>query len=163
MNRAHSPLTRLALFAFCLLCAACAGQSAVRTPAVSLATDGPPLAIVGEYDGMALVGSMDRTGMTGYGGMILSAANADREFVCEAKIDDPPTEKGRVRGLLHCTGERQVLFTLRNIGPDQGVGVGRESEDGALLILFYHSSAEEAQRRFPSVKEDIDRARSGRQ
>jgi hypothetical protein len=54
-----------------------------------------------------------------------------------------------------------MLFSLRNIGPDQGVGIARESEDGELLVLFYHASAEEAERRFPSVKNDIERARSG--
>jgi hypothetical protein len=80
-------------------------------------------------------------------------------FVCRATMDHPPTEKGRIRGVLHCTGDRKMLVTLRNIGPDQGVGIGREDEYGDLMILFYHASLDEAWRRFPAVKADIVAAR----
>jgi hypothetical protein len=83
----------------------------------------------------------------------------DGAFVCRAKVDHPPTEKGRIRGVLHCTGERKMLVTLRNIGPDQGVGIGKESENGDLMILFYHAALDEAWRRFPAVKADILAAR----
>jgi hypothetical protein len=251
-----------------------------RPAAVALATEGPPLALVGEYEGMRLEGFMDRNCMAGYGsialrslgaaspdlavnlpslpnasedrpqrigkvpprskkkperkfppalsletyqqrgaqeaaqaaasdaparnaaadaskasraqtdlsaGLVLdayqteepaprsprpvapsarSAASApslplgqDGAFVCRAKVDHPPTEKGRIRGVLHCTGERKMLVTLRNIGPDQGVGIGKENENGDLMILFYHAALDEAWRRFPAVKADILAAR----
>ena len=148
----------------CLILGACAKNAPAPPPAVALAVDGPRLALAGEYAGMALTGSMDRTCMAGYGSIRLEAAGTGPDFVCEAQLDDPPTEKGRVRGVLRCTGDRQVLFSLRNIGPDQGVGVGRESPEGDLLIIFYHASADEAARRFPEVKDDIltARSRSGR-
>lgn len=77
------------------------------------------------------------------------------EFVCEAKVDAPPTNKARIRGVLQCSGGRQMLFSLRNTGPDQGVGIGKETEDGSLMVLFYHSSMDEARRRFPAVRQDI--------
>ena len=147
----------------CLLALAsggCAGRDAPYPATVALAVDGPPLALYGEYADMRFAGTMDRTCMAGYGK--LAFADEAGAFSCEAALDDPPTEKGRVRGLLRCTGERKLLFTLRNIGPDQGVGVARESEHGDLMVFFYHASAEEAKRRYPSVKEDIDRARSER-
>ena len=148
----------------CMGLAACAKNAPAPVPAVALAVDGPQLALAGEYAGMALRGNMDRTCMAGYGSIRLEAAGEGPDFVCEAQLDDPPTEKGRVRGVLRCTGERQMLFSLRNIGPDQGVGVGRENPEGDLMIVFYHASAEEAARRFPEVKADILTARSrGRQ
>jgi len=157
------PLRRLslsgALLLLCLSLFACAGK--VPAPAVALAVDGPRLALAGEYEGLRLTGSMDRTCMAGYGSMHLEAVDSGASFVCTAKIDNPPTQKGRVRGVLHCTGERELLFSLRNIGPDQGVGVGRESPEGNLLILFYHPSLDEAARRFPAVKADILAARAG--
>lgn len=138
--------------------AACADRSQ-RPAQVALAVDGPPLAIYGEYAGMQLSGSMDRGAMTGYGEFSLASDNG--VFSCEATLNDPPTEKARVRGMMRCTGERKLLFSLRNIGPDQGVGIARETEEGDLMVFFYHASAEEAKRRYPSVKEDIDLARSG--
>ena len=122
--------------------------------------DGPPLAIVGEYSGLALTGNMDRSCMVGHGTLSLRATEPGREFACTAEMDEMPTEKGRVRGLLRCADGRRMPFSLRNTGPDQGVGVGRDAKDGDLLLLFYHSSAEEAARRFPAVKEDLERARA---
>lgn len=144
----------------CCLLAGCAGNRPAPVPVVALAVDGPPLALAGEYAGMTLGGSMDRTCMAGYGVIRLEAENSGTVFACEAKLDEPPTEKGRVRGLLQCTGGRRLLFSLRNIGPDQGVGVGRESPEGDLLILFYHASSDEAARRFPAIKADILEARA---
>jgi hypothetical protein len=160
MMRAKIAPPFLALLALCPFFAACAGQSAGSAPAFALVMDGPPLAIVGEYSGLALTGNMDRTCMAGYGSLALKAADPGREFACTAEMDDPPTEKGRVRGLLRCADGRRMLFSLRNTGPDQGVGIGRDAKDSDLLVLFYHSSAEEAGRRFPAVKEDLERARA---
>ncbi|MDL2316170.1 hypothetical protein LJC59_03715 [Desulfovibrio sp. OttesenSCG-928-A18] len=195
---------------------ACAGKEEPRVlpvlPSVALAMKGPSLYIVGEYEGMRLMGDMDRTAMAGHGALRLHDANLDEQgaaivlarlreevaatrarssalqpdalsapdpsqsalalemflpavdggapFVCEARIDAQPTEKGRVRGMLHCSGNRHMPFSLRNLGPDQGVGIGRERDDGELLVLFYHSSPDEAERRFPQVQDDIRTARS---
>jgi hypothetical protein len=98
---------------------------------------------------------MDRTCMAGHGFMQLEAVDSGAAFACTAEIDSPPTQKGRVRGVLRCTDGRELFFSLRNLGPDQGVGVGRENPEGDLLILFYHASPDEAARRFPAVKADI--------
>jgi hypothetical protein len=277
-----------------LLLAGCSAQQAPRTPAVALATDGPPLALVGEFDGMKLEGQMDRNCMAGYGkislryvgqadtddlsvnvpddmqasGVVASTSggkkavapavrqarrqaaglslasyphdappvpeiqdnkaarqrltgkkrpmpgrspgsrltlddykphgagsialpeqrqislapaqtsngtvqdsrgkeslppiplSVDTSFSCEASIDQPPTEKGRIRGVLYCSDNRTMLISLRNLGPDQGVGIGKESQGGELMVLFYHAGLEEARRRFPAVKADIVAARS---
>ena len=101
---------------------------------------------------------MERTCMAGYGRLSLKTASKGREFSCVADIDDPPTDRGRVRGLLQCTDGRKLLFSLRNTGPDQGVGVAREQEAGDLMLFFYHASKDEAERRFPSVKADFTQA-----
>lgn len=149
-----------------LLCAAalalpaCADRAALRPASVALAVDGPPLALYGEYAGMRLTGTLDRTCMAGYGNLSLAAEEG--AFSCKAELNDPPTEKGRVRGLLRCDGGRNLFFSLRNIGPDQGVGIARETEEGDLMVFFYHASATEAKRRYPSVKEDISQVRAGR-
>lgn len=152
-----------AVFFAAVLCAAFAGcaPKTVAPPSAAQAVDGPELAVVGEYEGMSLRGTMDRTCMVGVGRMTLHAADAPETFSCTAALNAPPSEKARVRGFLECTDNRKFLFSLRNIGPDQGVGIGREREDGELMILFYHSSAEEADRRFDSVRADIARARAG--
>lgn len=152
---------RMLFVLLALLPAACSGgRPQTGPPLVALALDGPQLALAGEYSGMPLEGAMDRSCMAGYGALYLSDSGG--VFVCEATIDDPPTEKGRVRGLLKCSGGRNLLFSLRNLGPDQGVGIARETEEGNLMVFFYHASLEEARRRFPSVKDDIDRARTGK-
>jgi len=150
------PARGLKLFTILLLCGslcACAGKepAPAAVSSVALAIDGPKLALFGEYEGLSFTGSMDRTSMVGFGSLRFEAGG----FVCAADIDSPPTPKGRVRGLLRCTDGKELVFTLRNIGPDQGVGIGRESPEGNMLILFYHASPDEAARRFPSVKSDI--------
>ena len=153
----------IALLLLCLGLFACAGKELPSAPAQAaapapLVMDGPRLAVAGEYGGIFLSGSMDRAGMAGYGSMLLEALGG--EFSCAAEIDSPPTSKGRVRGVLRCTDGRELFFSLRNIGPDQGVGVGRESLGGDLLILFYHPSPDEAARRLPAVQADILAARA---
>lgn len=135
----------------------CGGKT-YTAPTVALEMDGPPLAVVGEYSGMKLSGTLERTAMAGFGELSLSADKGEF-FSCTAKIDDPPTEKRRVRGTMLCSGDRKILFSLRNTGPDQGLGIGKERPEGDLLIIFYHPSKEEAERRFPAVKEDIAKAR----
>ena len=143
-----------------LLClSACGGgHSTSPTPGIAQALDGPPLAIVGEYVGMSLEGSMDRASMVGYGSISLRGDRGGQEFVCEAVIDAPPTENARVRGAFQCTGGKKLPFSLHNLGPDQGVGVAREPGGSDMMVFFYHVSREEAMRRFPGVQEDIARA-----
>lgn len=157
-------LLLLCFFLASIAASGCATHSVetAKSPGIALATEGPPLFISGEYAGMRLSGTMDRTVMVGYGVVSVAAEQPGTSFLCESTIDAPPTEKGRVRGLLECTGGRKLLFSLRNIGPDQGVGIGKETEDGELMTLFYHASREEAERRFPEVKADIVHARSGK-
>lgn len=160
MRRVVRPAARPALLLYCaslLLFAGCGGKGG-PVPLVALALDGPPLALAGEYAGLALEGVMERRCMAGYGRLELAAVGREESFACEAKVDAPPTEKGRVRGVLRCTGGRKLAFSLRNVGPDQGVGIAREREEGELMVFFYHASLDEARRRYPSVKQDIARA-----
>ncbi len=133
----------------------CARVPAGNIPSVALALDGPALYVVGEYDGIALEGTMDRKLMVGIGDMALASIDPGAEFSCTATVDEPPTEKARVRGMLDCSGDKLLYFSLRNLGPDQGVGIGRTLTGGPLLMFFYHPSKEEALRRFPGIKEDM--------
>ena len=145
-----------------LLClSACGGgHGPSGVPSAALSMEGPPLAIAGDYEGMFLEGSMDRTCMSGYGSITVRGEDAKgREFLCIAKVDSPPTEKGRVRGAFQCTGNRTLAFSLRNLGPDQGLGIAREPDHNDMMVFFYHVSREEAMRRLPAVKEDIAKAR----
>lgn len=159
INAGRGGVRALIFLGFCLLLAGCAsGQGDGRVPSVALAMDGPPLFVIGEYSGMKLTGSMDRTCMAGYGKLTLQGEAPD--FICGAEMDAPPGPKGRVRGMLQCGGDKKLLFSLRNLGPDQGVGIARESEHSDLMVLFYHSSEEEAVRRFPSIAADIARVKA---
>ena len=154
MRKRIASLLGLALLACLSGCGA--GRVSSGVPTVALAMEGPPLAIVGEYEGMALEGSMDRTCMSGVGSVTVRGEDAQgREFLCVAKVDAPPTEKGRVRGAFQCTGERVLAFSLRNLGPDQGLGVAREPGHAGMMVFFYHVSREEAARRLPAVQKDI--------
>ena len=146
-----------------LLClSACGGGHGPATvPTVALALEGPPLAVIGDYAGFSLEGTLERSGMSGYGTLVVRGDVDGREFFCEAKLDAPPTEKGRVLGVFMCTGDTPMALSLRNLGPDQGVGIAKAAtDDNQMMIFFYHASREEALRRFPAVKKDIDEARS---
>jgi hypothetical protein len=155
---AFARAARLCLAVVLLCLGACGGRRAPSGAGLPLALDGPPLALVGEYEGVSLEGSMDRACMVGVGAVSLRAAGGE-EFSCAATVDAPPTEKGRVRGIFLCTGERRLPFVLRNTGPDQGLGVAREPDHSGLLVFFYHVSREEALRRLPGVTADIAAAR----
>lgn len=152
------------LLALCICLNACGGGHVPAVPTVALAVDGPPLAVVGEYGSMHLEGSMERAAMTGFGLLSLQGEEDGHEFVCRAEIDSPPTEKGRIPGVLSCTGDKKLIVSLRNLGPDQGVGIAKAPVGKKeMLIFFYHSSREEAVRRLPSVKKDIEEALAKRQ
>lgn len=152
------------LLLYCMLLGACAGKdtSPPPVPHVALETEGPKFAIAGQYAGMALQGEMDRSCMVGFGHMTLAATDPAKGFTCEGDIDAPPTDKGRIRGMLQCGPKRAVLISLRNTGPDQGVGIGKENTDGEMMVIFYHPSREEAERRLPQVIADMERARQAK-
>jgi hypothetical protein len=95
--------------------------------------------------------------MVGVGALELRSLPAG-DFACTAVLDAPPNEKGRIKGLLACSNRTAFLFTMRNLGPDQGFAVGRSPASPDLLVFFYHPSSEEAARRFPEIFSDIDRA-----
>ncbi|MDR2125011.1 MAG: hypothetical protein LBP38_08565 [Desulfovibrio sp.] len=84
-------------------------------------------------------------------------------FSCSAKLDVLPDRKGRVNGVLECTSGRRMAFSLRNLGPDQGLGIARESREGALMVFFYHAAESEARRRLPQILAEIESVRSGAQ
>ncbi len=153
------------IFAFCVIIilaatAGCAERSAAPLPPVAFSMDGPALALVAKYKGIELEGSMDRTCMVGLGKLHLqSRAGATPSMYCEARLNLEPTEKGRVRGILDCTDGVLMLLSLRNLGPDQGIGIARqENGDQDLMVLFYHPSKEEAERRLPAAAEDMKKA-----
>lgn len=149
---------RFSFFFLLVLLSGCAGRSV--TPSIALSLSGPALAIAGEYGGIALGGTMDRSCMVGVGTITLHSEQTEPAFMCEGKVNAEPSEKGRVYGILDCQGGQPIAFSLRNLGPDQGVGVGKALDgSAALMLLFYHSSTEEAKRRFPEVKAEIEEAR----
>ena len=120
------------------------------------------MSVVGEYMGQPLEGEMERTCMVGVGHMTLRTISEEPDFVCKADLDEEPTEKARIRGALQCEDGRVLYFTLRNIGPDQGVGIAREEKGDDLAVLFYHSCLEEAKRRLPGAIADIEKVRKPR-
>ncbi|MDR1488883.1 MAG: hypothetical protein LBS65_00120 [Desulfovibrio sp.] len=143
---------------------ACAAREA-PPPTVRQSLTGPSLHIAGEYAGLVISGEMDRSCMVGFGKISLRARDKEApgaEFACQGDIDSPPIDKGRVRGTLECDSGRRFAFSMRNLGPDQGIGIGREKPEGDLLLFFYHSAQNEAERRFPEIKAEMDEIRSFR-
>jgi hypothetical protein len=154
----------------------------VSMPALVL--DGPALHIAGVYAGMSLEGVMDRGCMAGIGTLNLRAVNVAGEgtaepaaepgkaedtaataFVCSGKVDTLPDRKARVNGTLECSSGRRMAFSLRNLGPDQGLGIARESQKGDLMVFFYHAAESEAKRRLPQILAEMEtvRAAAGKQ
>ena len=131
-----------------------------RSPNVAYALEGPVLYVVADYKGVPMQGEMDRSVMVGVGRLILRGTVGEKPLVCEARFNAPPTEKGRVRGMLICSNETGMPLALRNLGPDQGVGIAMEEKNEALMVLFYHPSIEEAQRRLPQAMADMQLART---
>ena len=145
------------LCAACLTLAACGG----RPPAPGFVLDGPRLFVAADYAGRPLEGAMDRACMVGIGELSLSTP--DKSLDCKAIFNAEPTDKARIRGVLICDGGRTLSLTLRNLGPDQGVGIGIEQGKDDLLVLFYHPSPDEARRRLPQVRGDMQKARAAAQ
>ncbi|MDR2603853.1 MAG: hypothetical protein LBC55_00670 [Desulfovibrio sp.] len=82
-------------------------------------------------------------------------------FACSAELDVLPDRKARVNGTLQCTSGRRMAFSLRNLGPDQGLGVARESQEGGLMVFFYHAAESEAERRLPQILAEMESLRAG--
>lgn len=147
MSRAAAIVTPLAAM---LLFTGCAP---VGQPTIRLALDGPPLRIVAEGDTQTFAGGMDRDCMAGLGGMIVYNRRAD--VSCQGRMDRPATDKGRLYISLECSNGDILTFVMRNLGPDQGMGLGRVNETGEQLLLFYHPCEDEARRRLEQLKADI--------
>ncbi|MDR1946225.1 MAG: hypothetical protein LBQ51_03560 [Desulfovibrio sp.] len=78
------------------------------------------------------------------------------EFTCSGKVDAPPDRKARVNGVLECTSGRRMAFSLRNLGPDQGLGIARETREDTLMVFFYHAAESEAKRRLPEILSEME-------
>ena len=88
--------------------------------------------------------------------MFQSTWRAARAVACSGKMDAPADEKARLRIDLTCDNGETVSITMRNLGPDQGMGVGRINETDERLYIFYHPSEEEAERRLVQIKAEIE-------
>ncbi len=143
-----------------VLCAAVLGLTACakHPPQQGFVLDGPALFVAAEYAGTPLEGAMERKSMVGIGEMFL--ASPDKYLDCRAEFNAEPTNKARIRGVMICTDKHTFSVTLRNLGPDQGVGVGLEEGKDDMLVLFYHPSPEEARRRLVQAAADMRKARS---
>ena len=130
-----------------------------NTGVYNYAMDGPPLVLLGDLEGIPVEGQLDRTCMAGVGEGALKYMDGETEVLCTTSMDFPPNEKGRVRGVFKCSDESTLLFTMRNLGPDQGLAVGRVESKDKMLVFFFHPSREEAERRLPEILDDIEEAR----
>lgn len=144
--------TALPFFLFCLLAlGACASTSS--QPSVRLALDGPPLAIVAKGEGQLMRGEMDRSCMAGTGSIRLVSDSDAVE--CLGTMDRPATDKGRLYIELACDNGRAITLGMRNLGPDQGMGLGQFQDNAQRLLLFYHPWEEEAFRRLALLEKDM--------
>lgn len=130
------------------------------------ALDGPALAIAGEQGARLFTGRMERACMLGQGEMKLESG----ALVCSGAIASLPNQSGHVGGVLQCGGGGALMLSFRNLGPDQGIGIGRVvAPDGKTeaepLIFYYHPWDEEARRRLaqekPTMLEIIARKKEG--
>lgn len=143
---------RAGLACLCLVCAAgCAGSA---PPSVRLALDGPELILAGELGSRAYEGRMERSAMAGAGAIILH--EQDTGIVCRGGIDRPASQKGRLYVELACSDGRSLPLILRNLGPDQGMGIGRFEGQSGRMTLFYHPCASEAKRRLEQLRHELD-------
>lgn len=161
------PVTfRIAAALFCLF-SLCACSAAVSPPSVKLALEGPPLfihAVLADDSGGTpekdFGGYMDRSCMAGLGHITLSELQSG--FFCEGDMDSLPSPKGRLHAELRCSDGRTLQLLLRNLGPDQGIGIGRLDGEPGTLELFYHPSEGEAARRLAAFRADLAEARAGK-
>lgn len=140
-------------FAALLLMGGCTGTS---TPTVRLAMDGPPLLIAVQSGARAMSGAMDRSCMAGVGDILLYDRHAN--ISCQGYMDRPANDKGRIYADLTCSDGDAVTFVMRNLGPDQGMGIGTFKDKGEQMVMFYHPCEDEAFRRLGQLRADIDAA-----
>ena len=152
-------MTRLALLPslalLLTLALGLAGCGGPYTPSIRLALDGPPLSIAMQGETLSWYGQMDRSCMAGVGDILLLNANGT---TCKGEMDRPANDKGRLYADLTCDNGDTLTLVFRNLGPDQGMGLGRinpDAADGEQTTLFYHPSQNEAQRRLGEVREEI--------
>ncbi len=122
--------------------------------------DGPPLFIAVDVAGKPMHGFLDRKAMAGAGRVLLY--DQQNAVTCTGEMDAPATDKGRLYVTLTCSDGREMALGLRNLGPDQGMGVGRLRDTGERLTLFYHPCEDEARRRLARVKTDIAKGETAR-
>lgn len=143
-----------------LCCFFLAGCAPAAPPSPKLALEGPPLAVASDWHAAA-GGVMDRTCMAGLGSIILYDNTSLP--LCRGDMDSPPSSTGRVYATLTCRDGGSLVLAFRNLGPDQGLGVGRvfrpDGSEEEQVTLFYHPWDEEARRRLTLVKRDIARSR----
>ena len=131
------------------------GCGAPRTPSIRLALDGPDLAVAMQGETTSWHGLMQRGCMAGVGTILLHGTNG---ATCKGDMDHPANDKGRLYADLACTNGDSMTLVFRNLGPDQGMGLGRvnpEAEDGEKTTFFYHPSWDEAKRRLGEIREEI--------
>lgn len=145
--------------AACFLALAFVGGCApASAPSVRLALEGPPLFVAAEDNAVFSRAVMDRSCMAGFGRMTLH--DAQGTVVCDGDMDQPANEKGRLYIHFLCRGGESVSFVMRNLGPDQGMGVGRVHETGERFALFYHPCEDEARRRLAQIKMELAQAQA---
>lgn len=148
----------LFLLAFAAGLCGCASPYATS---IRLALDGPPLAVAMAGDVTRWSGLMDRSCMAGVGSM---SVNDGHGLTCSGDMDRPATDKGRLYIDLACTNGENIAVIFRNLGPDQGMGLGRmnpQNGEGEKITLFFHPSSEEANRRLEEVRAEIAAAKDG--
>ena len=150
----HMALLRAALLCLCLVMVAGCASTPPPSPSIRLDLDGPKLVLVGELEGRSYDGYMDRHGMAGVG--TLSLYEQGTQTTCQGSMDSPASEKGRLYAQLACSDGRTLHVVLRNLGPDQGMGIGRLEGQSARMTLFYHPCLEDAQRRLKELRHELD-------
>lgn len=142
---------RLAVIAAIILpLQACAGKSPGST---HYSLEGPPLAIAAEQGALAYSGQMERTAMLGQGQVAFSFNG----FSCADLVKNMPNKSGHVAAILRCDNGELLMLTFRPLGPDQGIGMGRNMTGGGKIygepiIFYFHPWEDEARRRLTQEK-----------
>ena len=170
---AFSAIRACACLGFSLVFFSLLGCAYSRPLALTYVFEGPPLALYGESGERVFEGEMERTSMIGSGR--ISLRDTVTGLVCSGELDTRPSLKGIVRGYMTCADAGYLVFGLRNLGSDQGFGVGyfvpasengggREyvgegrpkEQRGERITLFYHPWMDEAKRRLGPIRADLD-------
>jgi hypothetical protein len=139
-----------------LLAVALGGCVGSGAPSIRLALDGPSLHVAAKSASHTLSGAMDRSCMAGVGGILLYDKTAG--VSCQGQMDRPADDRGRMYIDLTCSDGGTIIFVMRNLGPDQGMGIGRFEGSGESATMFYHPCEDEAVRRLDQLRDDINAA-----